>query len=45
MRNYIAVIATVTCANVVAQNIAARSSAGIAVTHDTGCLEFGEIVL
>lgn len=42
VRNYIAVIATVTCANVVAQNIAARSSAGIAVTHDTGCLEFGE---
>lgn len=42
VRNYIAVVSTVSCANTVAEKIAAQSPQAVAVTHDTGCLQFAQ---
>ena len=42
VRNYVAVISTVHCANAVAQRIAAAADAPC-ITHEHGCTEAAEI--
>ncbi|MGI6084043.1 MAG: UxaA family hydrolase [Acetivibrionales bacterium] len=42
IRNYIAVISTVSCANHVVNSIAAGSEIAVPVVHETGCLQFAQ---
>jgi len=42
IRNFIAVISTVSCANHVANSIAAQSPFAMPVTHEAGCLQFAQ---
>ena len=42
IRNWVAVVSTISCANHVVDKIAASCPNAIAVTHETGCLQFAQ---